>query len=96
MPELEAHRKMTQQLIRRQTFDDRMSDTEFMIQKFNDHEQEVRDTIPADRLLVYNVAESWEPLCNFLGVPLPDGDVPHTNTTKDFQENKKKAFKELS
>ena len=41
--------------------------------------------IPASRLLVFDVAEGWEPLCRFLDVPVPD-DVPfpHHNLRADF------------
>jgi hypothetical protein len=46
----------------------------------------VKRTIPADRLLVYQVSEGWEPLCRFLGVPMPDAPFPHVNTTEDFRK----------
>jgi hypothetical protein len=41
--------------------------------------------VPAERLLVYEVAEGWEPLCDFLGVPVPDAPMPHLNDTKSFR-----------
>jgi hypothetical protein len=32
------------------------------------------------------VAEGWQPLCDFLGVPVPaDTEFPHANDTKEFQ-----------
>ena len=40
----------------------------------------------ADRLLVWNPAEGWEPLCEFLEVPVPDGPVPNVNDTLAFRE----------
>jgi Sulfotransferase domain len=60
---------------------------EFSAERFRDvkelHEDNVRRYF-ADRpgdLLVLDVAEAgtWEPLCNFLGVPVPDEPYPHTN-----------------
>ena len=36
----------------------------------------VRAEVPADRLLVYEVTQGWEPLCAFLGVPVPDEPFP--------------------
>lgn len=48
--------------------------------------EEVRDTIPAERLLVFDVAEGWEPLCAFLGKPVPDTPFPHHNLRADFWE----------
>ena len=49
------------------------------------HEAEVKRTIPAGRLLVFDVAEGWEPLCAFLGVPVPETPFPRTNSTEEFQ-----------
>jgi hypothetical protein len=47
-------------------------------------EAEVRAAIPADRLLVFDVAQGWEPLCAFLGVPVPATPFPHRNVKEDF------------
>ncbi len=47
----------------------------------------VADT-PADRLLVYEVGSGWEPLCEFLGVAVPDEPFPHTNTSEEWNANK--------
>ena len=49
------------------------------------HEAEVKRSIPAERLLVFDVAEGWEPLCRFLGVPVPDEPFPRTNSSEEFQ-----------
>ena len=43
-----------------------------LTQVYEDWIVRVRSAVPADRLLIYNVKEGWEPLCNFLGVPIPD------------------------
>jgi len=48
--------------------------------------RKVREVIPADRLLVFNVAEGWGPLCAFLGVPVPDAPFPRTNPRQEFWE----------
>ncbi len=48
--------------------------------------RKVREVIPAGRLLVFNVAEGWGPLCAFLGVPVPDAPFPQTNARKEFWE----------
>ena len=36
-------------------------------------------TIPAEKLLVYNVKEGWEPLANFLGEKVPEEPFPQIN-----------------
>lgn len=48
------------------------------------HNAEVRATIPADRLLEWQATDGWAPLCERLGVPIPDEPFPVTNTTDEF------------
>src|SRR5215472_8963413 len=48
------------------------------------HNQEVRDTVPADRLLEWSPADGWAPLCEFLEVPVPAAPVPHVNDSATF------------
>jgi len=67
-------------------FDHRMADRDRLIAEFNRHNQEVRQTIAPGRLLDYEVAQGWQPLCNFLGVDVPDEPMPKANTTEDFQK----------
>ena len=66
-------------------FDDRMRDHDHVIDVFRRHNAEVRRRIAPERLLVYEVAQGWAPLCEFLGVPVPDTPMPKTNTTEEFQ-----------
>lgn len=53
---------------------------------FTAHNEAVQEVIPADRLLVYQVKEGWGPLCEFLGVPVPDEAFPRTNDRSEFWE----------
>jgi Sulfotransferase domain len=53
------------------------------MERFN---EQVQETIPAERLLVWSVGEGWEPLCEFLEVPVPDTPFPHLNDSKVFAE----------
>ena len=41
--------------------------------------EEVRATVPKERLLVFSVKEGWGPLCQFLGLPQPQEPFPHLN-----------------
>jgi len=55
------------------------------IEAYKDWIEEVKKTVPSQRLLVYNVEEGWKPLCDFLGVPVPEGEpYPHINERKSF------------
>jgi hypothetical protein len=48
------------------------------------YNEEVKRTVPADRLLVWSPSDGWAPLCEFLEVPVPDVPVPHLNDSKEF------------
>jgi hypothetical protein len=47
---------------------------------------EVIATVPAERLLVWDPAEGWEPLCEFLGAEVPADPLPRLNDTSSFRE----------
>ncbi len=74
------------EIIFNKQFGGKLGDRDAAIQIFRDHIAEVQATIAPERLLTYDVAESWEPLCHFLGVAVPDEPFPFTNTTQDFQD----------
>jgi hypothetical protein len=56
-----------------------------MKKAFVEHNDKVRDTIPKDRLVVWEPKDGWAPICNALGVATPDEPLPVTNTTDDFR-----------
>jgi hypothetical protein len=60
---------------------------EAMTAWFNRHNEEIPKLVPPDRLLAYNVQEGWEPLCEFLDVPVPDEEFPWIN--KNFAAGEK-------
>lgn len=55
-----------------------------LIEQFEGHNEAVKAAVPPERLLVWNVGEGWEPLCEFLGVPIPDEPLPHANDRETF------------
>jgi hypothetical protein len=65
-------------------FDQRLHDKAHVIEVYNRHNETVQRLIPPERLLVYNLAEGWAPLCAFLGVAEPDTPMPKLNSTADF------------
>jgi hypothetical protein len=48
--------------------------------------EEVKANVPADRLLVWDVTQGWEPLCEFLELPVPQDPFPNVNDSKEFVE----------
>jgi hypothetical protein len=74
------------------TFRGAFRDQEHAISVFERHIEEVRDRVPGDRLLVYEVQQGWEPLCRFLGIDPPnDLPFPHVNSTLDWQNERDSA-----
>ena len=51
---------------------------------FNTHVNEVKKHVPADKLLVFEVQQGWDPLCSFLDLPVPDMPFPRTNDTNQI------------
>jgi len=56
-------------------------DRESCIASFEMHNRAVREAGLGERLLDYRVSDGWEPLCRFLGVPVPAKEFPRSNTT---------------
>jgi hypothetical protein len=55
-----------------------------LIDGFNAHNAYIKRIVPADRLLVWEATQGWEPLCEFLGVPVPEEPFPHANDRETF------------
>ncbi|GAB3896551.1 sulfotransferase family protein [Kibdelosporangium lantanae] len=64
------------------------------VEAFARHNDEVQKAVPADRLLVYTVDQGWGPLCDFLGVPVPDEPFPHVNDSATFRRTFENAIAE--
>lgn len=60
-------------------------DRDAMVEQFRRHNDEVRQTVPSDRLLVFEVGQGWQPLCEFLGLPVPENEFPRRNDTEEFE-----------
>ncbi len=73
--------RMAADLVWKRTFSDRMDDPAQAIAIFEAHSAAVRQAIPPDRLLVFEAGQGWAPLCDFLGVPIPDQPYPYVNDT---------------
>lgn len=83
-PLMQRRSRMVFELIWDGLFDGRMSDRDHVIDVYLKHNQQVKDEVPAEKLLVFESSIGWEPLCEFLGVPVPETPYPRTNSTEDF------------
>lgn len=77
--------RMQRRIVIEQALGGDIADRAHVLRAFRHHIEEVRRAIVPERLLVYRVADGWEPLCRFLGRPVPDAPLPHVNSTDDFR-----------
>jgi hypothetical protein len=77
----------TKSMLVTQTFGGDHLDREKCLAAYRERQNEVRDEIEPERLLIFDVAEGWEPLCEFLNVAVPDTPFPKRNNKADFWEN---------
>jgi hypothetical protein len=78
--------RMNNRLIWEETFGGSLEDRQHAIEIFERHNEEVKRRVSVEKLLVYEVKEGWEPLCDFLGVEAPDKPFPHLNDTDTFRK----------
>jgi hypothetical protein len=75
----------------------RFEDRDAAIRIFEEHNRDVVATVPPERLLVFDVKEGWEPLCAFLGVPVPAGEpFPHVNDAIDFSRRQRDQYRHIA
>lgn len=65
-------------------FEGRFGERDYALEVFERHRLQVARVVPAERLLIYNIREGWQPLCDFLGVPVPKTPFPHLNGRDAF------------
>ncbi|GAN11286.1 conserved hypothetical protein [Mucor ambiguus] len=62
------------------------ADEEKMKKIYLDHIEDVKKTVPAERLLIMELGEGWTRMCNFLGKEIPKEPYPSTNSTEEFSK----------
>ena len=86
---------VAREISRTRTFGGRLTDRAHCQAVFARHNQAVQETIPLDRLLVFEVKEGWEPLCAFLDVPVPEDEpFPRVNEAATFQNEQRREMRE--
>lgn len=53
-------------------------------QRYEEHCQKIRELVPPENLLEFQVQSGWRPLCKFLGQPIPEQPFPRSNDTDQF------------
>lgn len=63
------------------------ADKSSAISVYNEHNKNVKATIPPYKLLVFRIEDGWGPLCDFLNVEVPRVTFPHRNTRNSFAKS---------
>jgi hypothetical protein len=71
-------------LVADQVFDGRPDDRDHAIAVYNKNVADVIATVAPERLLIHNLGDGWQPLCDWLDLPVPSIDYPSGNTTSDI------------
>lgn len=58
---------------------------------YDDYFKRIDELVPAERKLVYNLGEGWEPLCEFLDKPIPSVDFPRINEAEALKKQQQQA-----
>jgi hypothetical protein len=77
--------RLADRLVWEGTFDGRFHDQDYAMEVFECHNEAVGRRVPPERLLVFDVREGWAPLCDFLGVDVPEEPFPHLNETREMR-----------
>jgi hypothetical protein len=81
--------RMLEKVMWDRSFDGRMiggrrGDRQLAVDFFHRHVDQVKAYVAPERLLVFDVAEGWRPLCGFLGLDVPAEPFPRINDAKAF------------
>ena len=62
---------MSHKLIWQRSHHGTMHDRAKAIAYYHQHIEDVKAAVPPDKLLIFSVEQGWQPLCDFLGMPVP-------------------------
>lgn len=77
---------MSRKLIWQRMLKGTMDDRSRAIAQYLKHIEDVKSAVPAGRLLIFTVDQGWEPLCKFLGAPVPDTPFPNVNDRAEIKK----------
>ncbi len=77
-------------------FEPNWADEASAMTAYERHNAAVRAEVPAERLLEWQPQDGWAPLCERLGVPVPDELFPRVNTSEEWAKRKEERMAELA
>src|SRR5215831_179705 len=86
VPRLRKFSEMTRKLVWERAHRGEMEDRPKALAQYKQLIDDAQSAIPAYRLLVFSADQGWEPLCKFLGVPVPTEPFPNVNDRATMQK----------
>ncbi len=80
-----AHMESFPRRLFEKTFTPNWTDEAAAKAAYEAHNAAVRASVPKGRLVDWQGGDGWEPICEALGLPVPDAPFPHVNTTNEFR-----------
>lgn len=77
---------MSRKLLWQRTLKGTMPDRARAIAQYNQHIADVKAAVPPGKLLIFTADQGWEPLCSFLGVPVPGTPFPNVNDRAEIKK----------
>jgi hypothetical protein len=80
----------------RERIDERWDDAEAAMAAYERNSKDVRGALPSDRLLEWRPQDGWAPICDALGVRIPDEQFPHMNTREEWARGEQASSEEAA
>jgi Sulfotransferase domain len=77
---------LSSKLIWQRSHNGTMNDRTKAIAHYQNHIEEVKAMVPAEKLLIFTVDQGWDPLCQFMGVPIPQTKFPNVNDRAEVKK----------
>jgi hypothetical protein len=87
--ELDLSQNMVRRLFLERCMCGRFEDRDYAIATYQRYCADVIAEMGEDRLLIYEVSQGWEPLCDFLGYNVPAESFPLKNSRERFCDRNK-------
>ena len=59
---------------------------DYLLQHYEKHNARIREIVPPEQLLEFNVKQGWEPLCEFLGHTPPERNFPRVGEARRYHQ----------